>query len=134
MTIRETVYTLLTTDDVLIAEGIGPGEVWNIESVDNPERGKPFLVTAWAEQPRTTGWATRHRRDLAVWAHDEGGDYSRIDRLLERVHVLLVGTVHQGGISQVDYSGGSPDLYDDGFHTITRNYGFRIIGADEETT
>lgn len=135
MTVRETVFTLLTTDAELQAEGIDVDSVWNIEAVDNPDRGKPFLVTAWAEVPRPTHPAAR-RRNLLVWAHDEGGDYSRIDRILERVRQLLVGTVHQGGITQVDWEGASGDLYDTGFRTITRNTGFRVIGADgrEQTT
>lgn len=132
MTMRETIYTLLTTDTELATLGIAIGSVWNIEAVDNPDRGTPFVVTAWAEQPRTAGngWATTHRRDVLIWAHDTGGDYSRIDRILERVRILLVDLIHEGGISQVDYSGASPDLYDDGFRTITRNYGFRVIGTD----
>jgi hypothetical protein len=105
-------------------------DIGSIEAVDNPERHKPFLVIAWAEQPLTASWSIRRRRDLLVWAHDDSADYGRIDRILSRVHDLLVGTIHQGGISQVRYTGASGDLYDDGFHTITRNYGFRVIGTD----
>lgn len=137
MTIRESVYSVLSADMLsdeagsLKSEGLTDDDVWNIESVDNPERQKPFLVIAWAAQPRIAGsWSTRHRRDLLVWAHDDRPDYLRIDRILERVRTLLVGLIHQGGISQVEYTGGSPDLYDNGFRTCTRNYGFRVIGTD----
>lgn len=127
MTVRETIYSVLTTDAVLIAEGITVDDVHNIEAVDNPDRGKPFIVTAWGSEPRP-GWGTPLRRDLLVWAHDDSADYSRIDRILERVRILLVGLTHQGGVTQVDFEGASGDLYDDGFRTITRNYGFRVIG------
>lgn len=136
MTIREDVYTVLSVDaetGILSTEGLTPDDIWNIESVDNPERRKPFLVTAWADNPTpgaNASWSTGRRRDLLVWAHDEGADYARIDRLLDRVKELLMALVHQGGISQVMFTGGSGDLYDDGFHTITRNYGFRVIGTD----
>lgn len=130
MTVRETVYQALSTDTELQALGGAAGvEVWNIEAIDNPERGKPFVVTAWSTTPRPVHSGAR-RRDLIVWAHDEGGDYSRIDAILERVRQILVGMIHQGGISQVDWEGASGDLYDDGFRTITRNSGFRVIGAD----
>lgn len=128
MTIREQVYATLTNDAQLQADGIGPDTVWNIEAPDNPDRGKPFVVTAWAESPPVFG--RRHRRELLVWAHDDSADYARIDRILNRVQELLVALVHEGGVTVVDFTGGSPDLYDDGFHTITRNYGFRVIGAD----
>jgi hypothetical protein len=127
MTIRETIYAALTTDDELRSYGIDVNSVWNIESVDNPDRQKPFVVTAWADERGVYG--RPGRRDLLVWAHDEGGDYSLIDRVLERIRILLVGMIHQGGVTVVEYTGASPDLYDDGFRTITRNYGFRVIGA-----
>jgi hypothetical protein len=129
VTAREAVYSLLTGDAELQSLGITEASVWNIESVDNPARVKPFVVTAWADVPRPTHPAAR-RRNLLVWAHDEGGDYSRIDSILERVRQLLTGVTHFGGITQVDWEGASGDLYDDGFHTITRNSGFRVIGAD----
>jgi hypothetical protein len=125
MTIRETVYSLLSTDPVLAS--LTFTEVWNVEAVDNPDRHKPFLVTAWAEGRPVFGESLY--RDLVVWAHDDGGDFTRIDAALERVRILLVDLVHEGGISQVSYTGSSPDLYDDGFRTITRNYGFRINGS-----
>lgn len=127
MTIRETIYSALTTDALLQDEGITVDSVWNIEAVDNPDRGKPFVVTAWAENRPVFGRPGRH--DLLVWAHDEGGDYSRIDRILERIRILLVDMIHQEEVTLVEFTGGSPDLYDDGFRTITRNYGFRVIGA-----
>lgn len=129
MTARETVYALLTTDEQLINLGIHADTVWNIEAVDNPERGKPFLVTAWGTTPRPPFQAARSR-ELTVWAHDEGADYLRIDAILERVRQLLEGLTDQGGITQVDWEGASGDLYDGGFRTITRNFGFRVIGAD----
>lgn len=127
MTIRETIYSAITTDPQLQALKIDSTSVWNIESVDNPARGKPFLVTAWADDRNV--WGRPGRRDLLVWAHDEGGDYARIDAILERVRILLVAMIHQGGVTLVEFTGGSPDLYDDGFRTITRNYGFRVIGS-----
>jgi hypothetical protein len=133
VTVRETVFSILTTDEELQALGITEATVWSIEAADNPDRGKPFVVIAWSTVPRPQHTAAR-RRDLVVWAHDEGGDYSRIDAILERVRQLLVGTVHQGGITQVDWEGASGDLYDDGFRTITRNSGFRVIGADGRNT
>lgn len=129
MTLREGVYSLLSTDELLEAEGITADDIWNIEAVDNPERQKPFIVTAWADDRVTFGG--RGSRELLVWAHDDSADYSRIDRILERVRILLVGIVHEQGISQVAFTGGSPDLYDDGFRTITRNYGFRVNGLGE---
>jgi hypothetical protein len=125
VTIRETIYAALTTDDELRSYGIDVNSVWNIESVDNPDRQKPFVVTAWADERGVYG--RPGRRDLL--AHDDGGDYSLIDRVLERIRILLVGMIHQGGVTVVEYTGASPDLYDDGFRTITRNYGFRVIGA-----
>ena len=126
MTARETIYALLSTDLELADLGIAEDDIYNIEAVDNPERGKPFLVTAWADGPPVFGG--RGRRDLLVWVHDDSADYARIDAVLERVRTLLVGIVHEGAISQVAFTGGSPDLYDDGFRTITRNYGFRVNG------
>lgn len=132
MTIRETVYSLLATDTELQALDPAGIEVHNVEAMDNPERRKPFLVTAWAEDPPVFG--RPGRRSLTVWAHDEPADYTRIDDMLERVRILLVGLIHEGGISQVMWEGASGDLYDDGFHTITRNSGFRVNSGNGELT
>lgn len=129
MTMRETVYALLSTDSELIALGINDTTVYNIEAPDNPDRQTPFIVTAWANSsPRA---AIRGPRDMLVWAHDHGGDYTRIDAILSRVQELLVAIVHQGGISQIAWTGDSSDLYDDGFRTITRNSGFRVNSGME---
>lgn len=122
---RETIYSILSTDEELAS--LGFTDVYNIEAVDNPERRKPFLVTAWSDGRVAFGGPGT--RDLLVWAHDDSADYVRIDAALERVRILLVAIEHQGGISQVAFTGASPDLYDDGFRTITRNYGFRVNGS-----
>jgi hypothetical protein len=91
---------------------------------------RPFVVIRWEENRRA--FADKGTQGLTVWVHDDLGDYTRIDNILEKIKEILTAMVHVQGsdqriVTQVDWSGDSGDLYDDGYRTITRNAGFRVL-------
>lgn len=74
-------------------------------------------------------------QSLAIWAHDERGDYSRIDEILERSRTILVEAEHVLGedaviLTSADYMASSDDLWDDGYRTITRYSTFRTLSRE----
>jgi hypothetical protein len=68
------------------------------------------------------------RRDfVSVWAHDEPGDYMRIDTMIEQIN-LAVQAIGHG----FEWFEESVDLQDDDMHTITRNTRFTITSSTPE--
>lgn len=93
---------------------------------------RPHLILRMGSKDQGVG--TVHRRDLQVWAHDEPGDYSVIDDLLNRVRIVLTAVeayqVTDGKwISCITWQGDSEDLYDDGPGTIVRNGSYIVTGS-----
>lgn len=126
---RAAMYHLLSTDGVLNALGIQPATVYQTNTVDNPEV-KPFIVVRW--ETKTVSFEKHGPQNVAVWAHDDRGDYSRIDNILERVQDILIGAEHILGtdgriLTCARYNGTSDDLWDDGYQTITRYCTFSVI-------
>jgi hypothetical protein len=126
---RAAVYSVLR-DSVLLEElGLPTGAVFAGNNVDTPEM-RPFIVMRWEE--KTKAFADRGPQGLTVWAHDEIGDYTRIDKMIEVIKAIMGEMVHVPGdddrtVTCVTWTGDSADLYDDGYHTISRNAGFQVV-------
>lgn len=97
---------------------------------DNP--GTPFVVLRWGlEDMAGSPTGARGAVFLDVWAHDDTGDYGRIDAILDRCRAILLPLTHLAGadgytLTAVNYLGKSGDLYDDGFQTATRYATYRL--------
>lgn len=130
---RKLVWSLITGDATLNAEGVVAASVLADQSVDSPTV-RPFLVLRWG--PVVRGVGSVQVRDLTVWVHDEPADFARIDRIIRRLRTLLesaVGMQEGGGgwLVQADWQGDSADLADDAYGTITRNTSFRVVASGQ---
>lgn len=145
MTVREYIYSLITTDPELVSLGIRPESTFTTHTVDTPQE-RPMCILRWqAENP---GLATNregsgitsfpvNQRILTVWVHDDwkAGDYTRIDRSLKRLRALLTSIesvdvgVPGARLLTINWEGDSDDLRDDEARTITRNAQFRLTGS-----
>jgi hypothetical protein len=129
MSLRALVMNSLMADSTL---GATVKAFWNTNSVDTPQDDeRPFVILRWEDLikgsaeligSRITGAGTQN---LSLWAHDASADYAVIDSILERAKIVLTGMVGMDAgngrmLMQVDWQGDSPDLIDDGFHTLTR--------------
>lgn len=120
---------LLENDSGLSLLGLPVDATYQANAVETPQI-RPFIVIRWEDRTRVFG--TRGFDQVTVWVHDEPGDYTRIDRMLERIKAVLQSAIHVQGsdnriLTQVDWVGDSGDLYDDGWATITKNAGFRVV-------
>lgn len=66
------------------------------------------------------------RQFAQVWAHDEGGDYDRIDAGLEAVKAALVGSEPDSTVMECRWIETSRDLRDIDFGTITRYHRYLL--------
>lgn len=120
---------LIENDPTLQLLGLPVDGTFQANAVDTPEI-RPFVVIRWEE--RTRAFGDRGFDQVTVWVHDTPGDYTRIDRMLARIKAVLDAATHVPGsddriLTQVDWTGDSGDLYDDGWSTITKNAGFRVV-------
>ncbi len=145
MTVREHIYSLITTDAQLNALGITAASTFTQHTIDTPQV-RPLCILRWSlvnpglRQTREGGGLNEfpvNQRILQVWVHDDKnvGDYSRIDRSLLRLRTLLTSVegvyVGQAGtrLTAINWVGESEDLSDDMTGTITRNAQFRLTGS-----
>ena len=126
---RKLVYTLLTGQATL-TDHI-PADRWIQSSDVDQEPVRPFAVIAMDEAVRG---ATRKPgvRRLRIHIHDDPGSYIRIDKILEDV-IEFLGDVRAAQdadsyLAQADWIETSPDLFDDGHRTITKNASFVLAG------
>lgn len=127
------VWSLLSTDPQLNAEGIDAATLLGEQAVDTP-KVRPFGVVRWGQNIPGVGRSTV--RSLTVWYHDDPADYARINRCVKRTRAVLEGAVgvqdtDGGWLTQADWTDDSADLADDAYGTITRNTSFRVIGSSQ---
>lgn len=126
---RSVVNEALANNTQLLALGMLADATFAANMIDTPTI-RPFIVMRWEETTRA--FARIGSQGLTIWVHDEVGDYTRIDAMLEIIKSVLTSIVHVAGgdgktVTQIDWAGDSPDLYDDGFATISRNAGFIVV-------
>lgn len=132
MGVREVVTTRLTSDSLMNADGITLNSTFLTHDKDTPQV-RPLMVLRW--QDTAPGLGPVNQRNLQVWAHDVPGNYTRIDRILKRVQVLLTSMfgVNAGDasswITQIDWKGDSDDLDDDEAVTFCRYSNYTITGS-----
>lgn len=126
---RAAVNSVLSNSIELQALGLLPSATYAANAVDTPPE-RPFIVMRWEENVRS--FSDRGVQGLTVWVNDQLGDYTRIDQMIHIIKKLLTDMVHVAGddgrtVTQIDWSGDSGDLWDDGYHTIARNAGFSVV-------
>jgi hypothetical protein len=132
MGVRELVTTRLTTDPALNSDGINLESTFLRHDKDTPQV-RPLMVLRW--QDTSPGLSTVNQRNLQIWVHDVPGDYTRIDRILKRVRIVLESIVGVNAgdaaswVTQIDWKGDSDDLDDDEAVTFCRNSNFTVTGS-----
>lgn len=126
---RAAVNTAIENSAVLAGLGLVAGATYAANALDATKE-RPFVVMRWENRPKSFG--DRGVQGLTVWVHDQPGDYTRVDKMLAEIRSVLTSMVHVAGVdgmtvTQIDWTGDSADLWDDGFRTITRNAGFSVV-------
>lgn len=123
----------LINDPTLNGLGIDDDNAFAVD-VDTPEL-RPFLQLRWGRNDSALSKTQIGRRTLALWVHDQPGDYGRIDSIILRLRTLLPTLVGQtnglGYLIAVEWTGDSEDLADDGHRTITRHADFVLVGSGQ---
>jgi hypothetical protein len=125
---RGIVYNLLTEDAALLVDI--PKARWfsSGAALDLPE--KPFAVIHWGE--RTGISRNLSARTLRVNIHDNRGDYTRIERVLDQVEDVLLPQidVKQGAsrITEIQWLMRSGELVDQDYKTNLMYLDFRVAG------
>lgn len=127
MSARATVYTLISEDSELATLGVG--NTYAANAVDTPPEDL-FVVIKW--EPTRKAFGLKGIDRISVWAYDTNQDYGRIDSVLRRIKELLTGSVHVAGadgwtLTQADWLGEGPDLYDSGYNAVTRYAEFDTV-------
>jgi hypothetical protein len=127
---RQWIYEQLISDPQ-VTELVPAGSIYGSGSIGAPPASKPFLIIRMdpTQVGRSSAWSVAN---ATIWAHDEPGDFGRIDEVLLRVRRALNRKIpgQPGGIT-VEWSGDSTDLADDGYGTISRNASYRLITLEE---
>lgn len=111
--------------------GVPIGSIYGAGSLEGKPASMPFIVITFGEELadiRDDGVPTVASQYMTLWAHDEPGDYLRIDAVLEACKLALVGQVAVPGGIVARWEGNSGDLSDDRYGTIVRNSEYRLIG------
>ena len=93
----------------------------------------PFAVIRMGV--RNTGMSDIYRQNFTIWVHDEPGDYTRIDRIVQGIYGRLDGAEHRtveevvGEMILCQWQSTGDDTYDPGFRTISRNITFAAVGT-----
>lgn len=127
MPARAAVQSLLESDVQL--QNIGVEAVYGSNSIDTPKEDL-FVVVRW--EPTQLAFKKKGTDRCSIWAHDKNRDYTRIDKVLQRIKDLLTDTVHRAGgdgwtMTLATWNGEGPDLVDGGFHTVTRYADFTVV-------
>lgn len=128
MSVESGVFSLLSSDaDLAAALGLTPdvlpARLYRAGAANDPV--PPFLSIRW-EIPTLAGRLGTY--GFTLRAHDRDLTYDRITAALDRAKAILTAVVHQQGITQVDWQGRSPDLFDDGYRTLTK-YDTYVVAA-----
>lgn len=127
-TVRDLVFSALTSDVALATLGIDADSCWAAGSFDGPADG-PFLLIRWGNTNR--GFGAVNSATVTVYVHDLGADYSRINTLLVRLRTVMTGLSATGDatnwIYDVSWLGDGSETSDPTYGTIMRTADFRVI-------
>jgi hypothetical protein len=118
---RKTLFNYLVSDEDSVA--MVPADRWVARGSVDERPSLPFVVYAFGLTDPALGPV--RSQTVELWVHDEPGDYTRIDDILDAIEKnaenLLQYESDGWRIMSVEWNGRSGDLGDDGFRTATRN-------------
>jgi hypothetical protein len=109
-----------------------PAERWIARSALTERPQTPFVVYAFGETTLALSAATARFQTFELWVHDEAGDYTVIDSILDEIEDVVSGWEQLEGYGyralRVEWNGRSGDLADDDLRTAVRTGSFRAVG------
>lgn len=137
------IYESMAQDTILQQCGITSSRILELQSVDErPFDSGHFVIVNWQESTiysqTYTGMENgivKAPRVMTLWVHsplDRGRDYRLIDRILNRIDLILLPFDQRVGsdnvrVTCVHKQGRSGNLIDDGWKTITRNATYGVL-------
>lgn len=125
---RKVFFNLLASDEAFMA--LLPGGLYGDRALDGTPTLKPFGIITM-EGP-TPGISRHWTGRATLWVHDSVGDYTRIDEILLAAKGILEPapptSLAGAWLSSVEWTGDSPDLFDDARGTNVKNAGYRLVG------
>lgn len=128
------VFKALTTDTVLVSLGLNTDSVFSDYTAETVPREGRFVILRWGNQqyrgPVQTGPTV-----LTVWVHqpvEMGSDFTALNKIHQQIRRVLTAMEHVVGtddvaVTSVHYDGLGGAMKDQGFHTITKNAGYRVL-------
>lgn len=90
---------------------------------------RPFIIVRMHNAYR---YQTDGKRDmLQIWFHDEPGDYTQIDQMMELARTAIETIPQVGNFLEGTWFEDSVDLKDDDMHTICRNARYQLTSVTE---
>lgn len=144
MTVRELVYTLVSTDPELNGYGFVPTTTFANGAPDSPpDSGNVFLVLNWGpERPGVPGQRGRDRAslwDCEAWFYTRDSDYGIVNAAIKRWRAILdaieaVRTgaqANDGWLISTDWQGDGRDGWDDVYRANYRISTYTIIASGD---
>jgi hypothetical protein len=121
MAARSAFYKVIDDDTELAA--LGFDVTYQQNAVDAPDEDR-FVVLRW-EQTGLRLYDQNAPDRCLVCFHDKDRDYGQIDLAIQRVKQIVRDALHVSGgdgwvMTQASWVSDGPDLFDDGFKTVTR--------------
>lgn len=117
---RTEIFQALTGHAGLTA--IVGGRIYQASNLFNVPK-KPFVVF---RMHNAYVFQLGHRKMVQVWYHDEPGDYSRIDQMMEHGKAALEAIPPHDNFLELRWFEDSVDLKDDDMGTICRNARYQM--------
>lgn len=89
----------------------------------------PFVIIHFMTNNRGPFPGSRIRR-LAVWVHDRGGSYFRIDEILRSIRDHLETVSSEQEFISAFWEADGPDQEDEAMNTLTRSATYRIASKE----
>ena len=136
---RAAFFDRLIADPVLSGFGLNDDTVLhNYSKEERPTNATPFVVLRWGAQTRPP-WQdpdvpVKPYEPVSVWVHwpaEVTNDYGKIIAVLNQIDSVVRDLRDVPGsdgdtLSFVQIGGRSPDLFDDGFNTITKYADYEV--------
>ena len=127
---RTIIRNAIINDATLTGYGVTPEGTLSGD-VDTPAT-RPFVNLKWGTDLPSFRGSLTVQTNLAIWVHDNPGDYTRISQILTRLSVLLPSLVavklDSSEVQVADFMGNGPDVQDDGHRTIVKVGNYRVVG------
>ena len=139
---REAIMTILTTDSGLNALNVNSNSVFQGQGMDErPASITPFVLVRWMDEDRPVFGTVKPPRRVMIWVHwpvELSNDYSKIDKVLDKIEDVLLDMQDVAGgdgytVSNVSSAGRSPDLKDEGLQTFCRWAMFEVLSRKAVT-